>query len=97
MPVDIKTAVREFVVENFLYRDGAEGLADTDSFLEGGLIDSTGVLELVTFLESSFGIRISDPEVVPENLDSVERVAAFVRRKRGAVSNARDEVVAHGR
>lgn len=97
MPVDIKKAVRKFVVENFLYREGAEALADSDSFLEGGLIDSTGVLELVTFLESSFAIRIADPEVLPENLDSVERVVAFVRRKLGASTTARSEAVTHGR
>lgn len=75
----IETDVREFVIDNFLFGD--EPIGDTDSFLEQGVIDSTGVLELVGFLEQRYAIVIADHELVPANLDSIERVAAFIRRK----------------
>lgn len=75
----IEADVREFVVENFLFGD--EPLGDRDSFLEQGVIDSTGVLELVGFLEQRYAIVVEDHELVPANLDSIERVAAFIRRK----------------
>ena len=76
---EIEADVREFVVHNFLFDDGS--LGDSDSFLEQGIIDSTGILELVGFLESRYTIAIGDDELVPANLDSVERVATFVRCK----------------
>jgi acyl carrier protein len=76
----LETEIRKFVVENFLFGDGSS-LADTDSFLDAGLIDSTGVLELVSFLEARFRIRIEDSELAPINLDSVDRVARFVSGK----------------
>ncbi|HWP99571.1 MAG TPA: acyl carrier protein [Vicinamibacterales bacterium] len=80
MPTNIETEVRRFVVDNFLF--GQEDRLDDDaSFLETGVIDSTGVLELVGFLESTYGITLADSELVPENLDSVARVVRFVRRK----------------
>ena len=72
--------IRNYIVENFLFGD-AGSLRDDTSFMESGILDSTGVLELVAFLESSFGIKVSDREMVPENLDSVDRAAAFSARK----------------
>ncbi|MBN1982229.1 MAG: acyl carrier protein [Chitinivibrionales bacterium] len=72
--------VREFIVNNFLFGDG-EKLADSTSFLKGKIIDSTGILELINFLEENFEIRIDDPELVPENLDSLENIARFVQTK----------------
>jgi len=75
-------AVREFVVENFLFGDGVN-LKDDTSFLESGIIDSTGILELITFLEETYGIQIEDEELVPENMDSLQNVARFVARKVG--------------
>lgn len=74
-------AIREFVVENFLYGQGGDQLSDDDSFLGRGLIDSTGVLELVTFLETRFGIRVDDRDLVPANLDSLAKLRDFVARK----------------
>jgi len=72
--------LREFIQENYLF--GREpDFADDDSFLEMGLIDSTGVLELVAFLEREQGITIEDRELVPENLDSVNNILQFVKRK----------------
>ncbi len=75
-----KQAIREFVVENFLFGE-ANGLKDDTSFLEEGIIDSTGILELVTFLEDEFSITVEDEELIPENLDSIGNVASYLERK----------------
>jgi len=77
---DIKLKVRGFVVDNFLFGN-ANGLADDTSFLEAGILDSTGVMEVVAFLEQQFGVRVDDDELTPENLDSIESIGAFVYRK----------------
>jgi acyl carrier protein len=78
MNTDILGRVRAFIEENFLFREDISGLADTDSLLESGVMDSTGILELVAFLETDFAIQMADAEIVPENLDSI---AAYVSRK----------------
>ena len=75
-----ESEIRQFVVENFLFGDDAD-FSNTDSFLERALIDSTGVLELVGFLEERYQVAVEDHELVPANLDSVVRVARFVERK----------------
>ncbi len=77
---EIKLKVRNFVVDNFLFGN-ANGLADDTSFLEAGILDSTGVLEVVAFLEQQFGVRVDDDELTPENLDSIASIGAFVSRK----------------
>jgi acyl carrier protein len=77
----MQTEIRQFVVENFLFGQNDKQVSNTQSFLESGIIDSTGVLELIAFLESKYGISIADEELVPANLDSVERVANFVESK----------------
>ncbi len=74
--------IRNFIYENFLFKDYTRTLSDHESFLEGGIIDSTGVLELVTFVEETFNIKISDDELVPENLDSVGQLDQFIHQKR---------------
>ena len=77
--------IREFVITNFLF--GQEGqLADDRSFLENGIIDSTGLLELVSFVEQRYAISVGDRELVPENLDSLRNISQFVARKREAVA-----------
>jgi acyl carrier protein len=76
----MKTQIKEFITENFLFGN-SDGLKDDTSFLDEGIIDSTGVLELVTFLEETFEIQVDDQELVPENLDSIDNVAAFLERK----------------
>jgi acyl carrier protein len=81
--MDTKQAVREFVTTNFFVQDAA-GLTDSASLLDLGVVDSTGVLEIMGFLESTFGIAVEDDEIVPDNLDSIERIADFVERKRSA-------------
>ena len=78
---EIQKQIREFIVETFLFGEDAEDLKDDDSFLETGLIDSTGILELIQFLEESFEIEIEDEEMIPENLDSIARVTGFVGSK----------------
>jgi acyl carrier protein len=76
--------VQQFVVDNFLFGDG--GLLDTDtSFLNEGIIDSTGILELIMFLEETFDVKIEDQELMPENLDSINNIQRFIQAKKCAV------------
>lgn len=77
----VEQQIRAFIVDNFLFGEENRVVDGNDSFLELGIIDSTGVLELVTFLESSFAFKVEDAELIPENLDSVDGLVAFVRRK----------------
>ena len=77
---DNKSKIRAFIIDNFLFGDD-DGLQDETSFLEEGIIDSTGVLELVTFLEEEFEITIDDEELIPENLDSIDNVTGYLERK----------------
>lgn len=78
-----KAKIKAFIVENFLF--GADnGLRDQTSFLDEGIIDSTGILELVDFLEQEFDITIEDEELMPENLDSIINVDNFITRKLAA-------------
>ena len=76
--MDTKQRVREFVTSNFFVQDAAS-LTDSASLLDLGVVDSTGVLEVMGFLESTFGVTVEDDEIVPDNLDSIERIAAFRR------------------
>jgi acyl carrier protein len=78
---DIKAQVREFIQDNFIMGAKAVQFTDSDSFMDRHLIDSTGFLELVTYLEDTFNFRIDDQEMVPENLDSLDAVEAYVGRK----------------
>ncbi len=73
--------IREFVVTNFLFGQEGTGLTGDQSLLESGVIDSTGVLELVAFLEQRYGITVGDRELLPENLDSIQNIARFVAGK----------------
>jgi acyl carrier protein len=77
---NMKDKIRTFIVENFLFGQD-EGLNDDTSFLDGGIIDSTGILELVNFLEEQFSIKVDDEELVPENLDSINNVVAYLEKK----------------
>ena len=78
---DTREKVRGFVVENFLFGQAGD-LQDTTSFLDNGILDSTGVLELVAFLEGTFSIKIDAEETLPDNLDSIELICAFLSTKR---------------
>jgi acyl carrier protein len=77
---EIAQRLRGFIVENYLFGQD-DGLKDTDSFLEKGIIDSTGVLELVAHLQESFGINVEDEELTPDNLDSISNVTSYLARK----------------
>jgi acyl carrier protein len=81
---DVKAAVRRYIEDNFIMGAAGVALADGDSFLEHHVLDSTGFLELIAHLEETYGIKVLDDEMVPENLDSLDSVAAFVTRKRDA-------------
>jgi len=80
---ELKEKIRGFIVENFLFGND-DGLTDNSSFLEEGIIDSTGILELVSFLEEEFGITVDDEDLIPENLDSVNNVTNYLDRKLGS-------------
>jgi acyl carrier protein len=80
----MREKIREFVIKNFLFGSPG-GLKDNDSFIEQGIIDSTGMLELVAFLDEGLGVKVADEELVPENLDSVDRLVDFISRKRAAL------------
>ena len=71
----------EFIFEQFLFHTDNGDLANDVSFLETGIVDSTGILEIIAFLEETYGISIEDEELVPENLDSVNNVVSFIERK----------------
>lgn len=77
--------LEKFVVMNFLFGDESRIPAHSDSLLESGLVDSTGVLEIVDFLEADMGVTVADDETVPANLDSIENLTHFVMRKRAGV------------
>lgn len=77
---DLQHELRSYIIENYLFRQG-NGFRDNDSFWELGLMDSTGVLELISYLEEEYEISLDSSEIIPENLDSVEKLARFVSRK----------------
>lgn len=77
----LKDTLREFVFENFLVGLRKNELDDTDSFLEKGIIDSTGVLELVAFVEQTFGFEVEDEELLPDNFDSLAKLETYIQQK----------------
>lgn len=79
---EIREQLRSYIVDNFLFGDD-DGFDDSVSFLDTGMIDSTGILELITFLEEQFTIKVRDDELIPENLDSISNLLAFLGSKRG--------------
>ncbi len=79
----IKNDIRQYIAENFLFTEGGFTLSDEASFLDEGVIDSTGTLELILFLEQKYHIVVEDYEIVPANLDSVNNLVAFIGRKQG--------------
>lgn len=79
--MDIKQQLRQFVLENFLFSDDESQLKDDDSFLEQGILDSTGILELIFFMEDTWKIKVEDDEMVPDNLDSINNAVQFLSSK----------------
>ena len=76
-----KSKIRAFIVETFLFEDPDTSFEDDDSLLDSGIVDSTGVLELVAFIEEEYEVEVKDEELIPENLDSIDKIAAFIERK----------------
>jgi acyl carrier protein len=85
--MDVPDTIKTYVVENFLFGDDSRIGPETD-FLENGILDSTGVLELVGFLEEKFGIRVEDDEVVPDNMNSIEKISLYISKKTGKTQPA---------
>ena len=86
MDSELKEKIRAYILENFLFGDTTRTFGDWDSLLGKGIIDSTGVLELVAHLQESYGITVEDEEIMPDNLDSVTNLAAYIQRKTAMVS-----------
>ena len=79
----LRKELREFIVETFLFGDESETFTDNDSFMQKGIIDSTGVLELTSFLEEKYRVKVEDEELIPANLDSIDNLIGFIGRKQG--------------
>lgn len=91
--MDVKTDLRSFIVENFLYGEDDGSLSDDISFLEKGIIDSTGVLELVSFIEESYGISVEDEELIPDNFDSLTKLWSYLTRKKNGFEGPKTQGV----
>jgi acyl carrier protein len=81
MEINMKNIIRQYILENLLFTDDETVLQDNESFLDGGIIDSTGVMEIILFIEDTFGIKVNDDEMLPVNLDSVDNLVTFIKRK----------------
>ena len=79
----MKDQIRTYIMDNILLGSADKSIADDDSFFGKGIIDSTGILELVAFLEDEFEIEVKDEELIPDNFDSIEKLAAYTQRKIG--------------
>lgn len=84
----IQQQIVDFITANFLFDGSKNLLGQEDSLLETGVIDSTGVLELVAFIEETYGIKVEDEEIIPENLDSIANIVAYVASKASQPSTA---------
>lgn len=84
--MSIEQEIRSFILENYLFTDDESVLANTDLFLERDILDSTGILELIYFIEDEYEVKVEDEEMIPENLGSVERVVSYVQRKQSAAA-----------
>jgi len=80
--MDIQDQVRQFITTNF-YVDDPDELPNSASLLDRGIVDSTGVLEVIGFIEETFGVHVEDSEMLPDNLDPIERITAYLKRKVG--------------
>ena len=88
MTEEVAEQLREFILTSFLFGDADRMPEDSDSLLQTGVLDSTGVLELIEFLESEFAIEVEDHETVPANLDSISGIVSFVASKRAVNAGA---------
>lgn len=84
--MSIETTIRNYILENYLFTDDQSTLQNDESFLNKGIIDSTGILEVISFLESEFGVKVEDREMIPENLDSVNNLVKYVNAKKSGAA-----------
>ncbi|MBK8167026.1 MAG: acyl carrier protein [bacterium] len=84
--MELRSMIRDFVVENFLFGDDTRLGSDDLSLLDNGIMDSLGVMDLVAFLESRLGLQVPDSDLVPQNLDSVDNLVAYVERRRATAA-----------
>lgn len=78
---NIKVQLRQYIAENLLFSDNGADMNDEESFLDSGIVDSLGVLELATYVEDTFAIEVPDEEVIPDNFDSISKLTAYISRK----------------
>ena len=81
---EVRQKLRHFILENYLFTDDQAALNDDDSFLDGGVLDSMGILELIDYLDEGFGIKVEGDELVPDNLDSINSLIKFISSKSSA-------------
>ncbi len=82
--MSVETKIRDYILENYLFTDDQSALENDTSFLDKGIIDSTGIMEVIAFLQEEFEIEVEDEEMIPENLDSVNNIVAYVTKKQKA-------------
>lgn len=81
--MSIETQIKDYIAKNLLFSSDGFKYSDEASFLEEGIVDSQGVMELVLFAEENFGIQVKDTEIIPDNFDSVNKLSAYIQRKGG--------------
>ena len=84
---DLKGQIRSFIIDNFLFGDD-DGLDDQISFLDSGIVDSMGILEIVNFISEEFQVTVADEDLLPENLDSIDNIANYLSTRQQAVANS---------
>ena len=82
--MSVEQKIRDYILDNYLFTDDQSALSNEDSFLDKGIIDSTGIMEVIFFLEEEFGVQVDDEEMVPENLDSVKNIVSYIGRKQAS-------------
>ncbi len=79
--MSVEAKLREYILENYLFTDDQSALNNSDSFLDMGVIDSTGIMEVIDFVEGEYEFTVDDEEMVPENLDSIDNLVAYIAKK----------------
>lgn len=82
--MSLNQEIKQFILKNYLFSDDDSALSNEDSLMQKGIVDSTGILELVNHIEETYKLKVADEEMVPENFDSVLNIVNFIGRKRGA-------------
>lgn len=82
--MSVEVQIRDYIARNLLFSDDGFPYGDDESFLDEGIVDSIGVMELVGFVEEKFGVKVDDLDVTPDNFDSVSKMAAYIQRKSGS-------------